>query len=122
MPRHPLNRKHIVITGASDGIGRALAIDMAGRGGKLSLAARSLDKLNTVAAAIHRSRGIARAFQTDVSVESECRALIGQAIEAHGEIDVLVCNAGVGWEARKGAMNWPAAVRRTIDINFMGAV
>src|SRR3984957_19643882 len=102
MPRHPLHTKHAVITGASDGIGQALAIEIATRGGRVNLAARSRDKLERLAGEIAEAGGTARVFPTDVSVESECRGLITGAIAELGEIDVLVCNAGTGWEARTG--------------------
>jgi short-subunit dehydrogenase len=120
--RHPLKGKHIVITGASDGIGRALAIEIAHCGGRVSLAARSRQMLDEVAAEIQKIGGTATVIPTDVSVESDCRALIDQSITAQGDIDVLVCNAGIGWEARRDAPNWPAVVKRTMDVNFMGAV
>jgi short-subunit dehydrogenase len=122
MARHPLHGKHVVITGASDGIGRAVAIEIARHGGRLSLAARSGQMLDDLAVEIRNLGGTAKVIPTDVSVESECRALIDQSITAQGEIDVLICNAGIGWEARRDAPNWPAVVKRTMDVNFMGAV
>lgn len=90
--------------------------------GGVSLAARSREKMERLAAEIVQAGGTARVFPTDVSVEAECREMIDRAIAALGEIDVLVCNAGIGWEARKGAANWPAAVKRSMEVNFFGAV
>lgn len=122
MGRHSLQGRHVLITGASDGIGRALAIDVARRGARLTLAARSKEKLDEVAGEVRKAGGAAVSIPADVSIESDCRALIDRAILGHGEIDVLVCNAGIGSEARLNAANEPAVVRRLMDVNFMGAV
>lgn len=123
MARRSLQGKHVVITGASSGIGRALALDMARRGARVSLAARSVDKLEEVALQIHQEGGRAQTIWTDVSIETECHALIDFALEGFGEIDVLVCNAGGGVALRKDeVISRTEMIKRLMDLNFMGAV
>jgi len=122
MARFPLRDRHIVITGASDGIGRSLAVDAAGRGARVTLAARSAAKLEEVAAEIRRRGASAAIVPTDVADEQACRALIDNAIAAHGDIDVLVCNAGIGSATEGGDLLNLDALRTMMGINFMGAV
>jgi short-subunit dehydrogenase len=122
-PRRSMRGKHVVITGASSGIGRALAIDMARRGARVSLAARSVDKLEEVASEIRRSGGSAQTIWTDVSVETECRALIDYALEGFGDIDVLVCNAGGSVTLKKDeGISRTEMIKRLMELNFMSAV
>jgi short-subunit dehydrogenase len=118
-----LQGKHVLITGASSGIGRALAIDMARRGARASLAARSVDKLEEAASQIRREGGSAQTIWTDVSVETECQALIESALQGFGEIDVLICNAGGSVALKKDeVISRAEMIRRLMDLNFMGAV
>src|SRR5436309_5457365 len=83
----------VVITGASAGIGKALARQLSARGAKLVLAARRLDRLED----LNRSLGGGHlCLQTDVSRREDCEALIQKSVERFGRIDALVCNAGYG--------------------------
>jgi uncharacterized protein len=79
----------VVVTGASRGIGAALAADLAGRGARVVLVARSVEALDKVAAELG-----GEAFPADLSDSSAIEALV-RSIEADGPIDVLVNNAGV---------------------------
>ncbi|MGD1277554.1 MAG: SDR family NAD(P)-dependent oxidoreductase [Tepidisphaeraceae bacterium] len=82
-----------VVTGASAGIGRALAIELAGRGSRLVLGARRLDRLE----ALNRELGGAHVcLCCDVSRAEDCRRLVLTAVEKFGRLDTLVCNAGYG--------------------------
>ena len=83
----------IVITGASAGIGRALAEAAAGRGAKLVLAARREEKLHELNQELGGGHLV---VQTDVSLPAECRHLIDRAYDRFGRLDTLVCNAGYG--------------------------
>ena len=90
--------KRFVVTGASSGIGRALALELAGRGAALTLAARRLELLeNTSKEAGERfpSNLPIDVVRCDVRVPSDVSALIGGTVERHGAIDVLVNNAGI---------------------------
>lgn len=89
----------IIITGASMGIGRALALAWASRGGSLILSARGKDALDAVRAEVERAGGRAVAVAGDVTNEDHRRELVRRAEEAGG-IDVLVNNAGRGFYSR----------------------
>ena len=84
--------KVVLITGASEGIGKAVAEALAGEGAKLVLAARSEDKLKALAASLPG----AMAIVTDMRVAADVAAMVDVAIKAHGRIDLLINNAGQG--------------------------
>ena len=83
----------VVITGASAGIGRALAVELAGHETRLALAARRLDRLEALNGELG---GQHLPIQADVSRPQDCRAMIDRAVSHFGRIDTLVCNAGYG--------------------------
>ena len=83
----------VVITGASAGIGRELAVKLAARGARLVLCARRLDRLQELSKTIGPDH---LCVQTDVAKPDECADLIRQAVERFTRIDTLVCNAGYG--------------------------
>lgn len=84
-----------IVTGASNGLGRAIAEVFAAEGAKVVLAARRKAVLDDVAAGITAKGGIALAAPTDVTREDEVIALFKQAKDAYGRVDILVNNAGV---------------------------
>ncbi|HMF91061.1 MAG TPA: 3-oxoacyl-[acyl-carrier-protein] reductase [Candidatus Angelobacter sp.] len=84
-----------LVTGASQGIGRACALALAEGGASLALTARSESKLADVAKEIERRGGQAAAFRMDVSNEDEVRTAVKAALERFGKVDILVNNAGV---------------------------
>jgi short-subunit dehydrogenase len=86
----------VVITGASSGLGAALATNVASSGCTVVLVARREDLLRTVADAVTERGGRASCIVADVSQESECARVISDVIDAHGRIDVLINNAGRG--------------------------
>lgn len=101
-----LNGKVAIVTGASRGIGEAIARVFAAEGAKVVCAARSLKEgdhklfkgsLNTTVAEIKAAGGTALAVQTDLSKEQECAALVAKAREAFGPVDILVNNAAVSY-------------------------
>jgi short-subunit dehydrogenase len=116
------NNKCILITGASSGIGAALAVVFARKGAQLVLGARNLEKLQVVADALP-NEGKARCVcvATDVSVESECKALVDAGIERFGGIDAVINNAGISMRAlfRDADLE---VIRRLMDTNFWGTV
>jgi len=114
-----MKNKVIIITGASSGIGKALAFECANQGAKLVLAARNLDNLFEVAALLPRSELLL--VQTDVSKESECKNLIEKTIEKFDRIDVLINNAGISMRALFADVELEV-IHKLMDTNFWGAV
>ena len=111
----------IVITGASSGLGRAIALDLADRGANLVLAARRAEALEDTARACHSAGARAIAVPTDVTIEAEVDRLAAQAIETYGRIDVWINNAAVTLFAELDHApfeeHW-----RVIETNLMGAM
>lgn len=109
-----LNGMVCVITGASAGIGRALAVELSRRGAKLALAARRADRLEE----LNRQLGGGHlAVATDVSQADDCRKLIQTAWEHFGRIDTLICNAGYGFigpVARTSEQQWLEIFRTNV--------
>lgn len=106
----------VVITGASAGIGLALARELARQGARLALCARRFEKLQEVTRELGEQHLAVRA---DVSKSEDCRALIDQTIAHFGRIDTLVCNAGYG--AYKLVEETDAEeTRRMFDVDVLG--
>lgn len=112
----------VVITGASAGIGREIARQLAQSGAKLVLAAREPALLEAAAAECRSLGGEATAVQTDVGESEQCRRLIEAAMESFGRIDTLVNNAGISMHARFEDMSDIHAVDRITRINYFGSV
>ena len=113
--------KVVVITGASSGIGRALALEYAGRGMNIVMGARNPDRLEDAVREVERKGARALGVVTDVSVESDCRKLVDQAIEKFGRIDILINNAGISMRALFENTDLEV-IRQLMDINFWGTV
>jgi short-subunit dehydrogenase len=112
-----LKGKTVVVTGASSGIGRSTALEMARRGASLVLAARRLEALEKVAEECRRLGADCQAVVADVTVEEDCRRLIA-AVPA---VDVLVNNAGFAvFDSIAGAR--PEDLRSMMETNYFGAV
>lgn len=90
----PLKDQVIWLTGASSGIGEALAYELGRRGAKLALTARRADVLGKLVSAINAEGGIAKAFPGDVMNVDQLRAIVTDAQKALGPIDTVVANAG----------------------------
>jgi len=84
-----------VVTGASRGIGKAIALSLAAQGRHVVLVARSLDKLEAVATEITEQGGQASVMQADLSDQASIEAMIEKVTEDHGRLDILVNNAGI---------------------------
>src|SRR5262245_26754516 len=93
MAQRTLKDMVVVITGASAGIGKALAEQLGGAGAKLVLSARRTDRLEELNRALGGGNLV---IPADVSKPEDCRALIEQTVQRLGRIDTLVCNAGYG--------------------------
>ena len=93
--RGRLAGKRVVITGASNGIGRATAMLFAAEGARLVLNDVAVERLESAAQAIADAGGIARTCVGDVSSPSDAHAMIDACVDAYGGIDILVANAGI---------------------------
>ncbi len=114
--------KVIVITGASSGIGKALAEELAQRGANVVLGARQYVTLCEITAEIEAKYNTkALAVQTDVTKESDCEMLIKQALTTFGQIDVLINNAGLSMRALFNDVDL-AVLKNLMDVNFWGTV
>ncbi len=114
--------KVIVITGTSDGIGAELARQLAPHKPRLVLAARRRDALDAVAKACEAKGAQVLVVPTDVSIESECRALIDATAKHFGAIDMLVNNAGVSMHANFEDIENTDTYEKLMRINLMGSV
>jgi 3-oxoacyl-[acyl-carrier protein] reductase len=90
-----LSGRVALVTGASQGIGRACALRLARSGAAVALAARSQEKLNEIVAEITAAGGRAAAFPIDVAEEEQIKSGFKAAIAQFGKIDILVNNAGI---------------------------
>lgn len=113
--------KVIIITGASSGIGLATARLFAGMGAKLSLAARSIDILESLTSELTDDRSRILCIKTDVSVEEDCRRLIEETVRRFGKIDILINNAGISMRAPFLDVNLEV-IKKLMNVNFWGTV
>ncbi len=114
-------RKVAIVTGASSGIGEALAWQLAKTGYHVVLAARNEEKLRRMAKELVTFGCGAWVVKTDVSVEEDCRRLVHETIEQFGRIDVLINNAGVSMRALFKDVTLDV-LRKLMDVNFWGTV
>jgi NADP-dependent 3-hydroxy acid dehydrogenase YdfG len=116
-----LNNKIIVVTGASSGIGEAMAREYAKAGAKVMMAARREEELKRIAAEITTAGGKVAYCACDVVSEEECKNLIAKSVEVFGGIDILICNAGLSMRALFDECDLKV-LHRLMDVNFWGAV
>jgi short-subunit dehydrogenase len=110
-----------VITGASSGIGRALALQLGAAGHRLGLIARRAAVLEATVAEIVAAGGAAVAAVADVGDRQALRAAIASVEDHFGPVDVMVANAGFGAPTRLDPLNI-ADVEETIRVNLMGVI
>jgi short-subunit dehydrogenase len=114
--------KVVVVTGASQGIGKALCMELARQGPRLVLAARDAAALEAVASSCRALGADALVLPTDVAEEASCRALVEQAVGRYGALDVLVANAGIGMLARLDEVRDVSQFERLMRVNYLGSV
>lgn len=112
----------VVITGASSGIGRELAYQLADQGAWLSLAARNAERLTEVAAQCRERGGRAIVIPTDVSQQAQCQGLIDQTVREYGRIDTLINNAGISMWARFDETEDLSFFKRIMQVNYLGSM
>ncbi|HPF92315.1 MAG TPA: SDR family oxidoreductase [Tenuifilaceae bacterium] len=116
-----LKGKIAVVTGASSGIGRAIAIELARSGVKVVLASRDEQRLNNAHNKIREIGGESAVVKTDVADELQCKELIRQTISQFGGLDILINNAGISMRANFLDVDLKV-LKRLVDTNFWGSV
>lgn len=119
--KDPTNGKVVIITGASSGIGAAVARRLARDGMRLTLAARRLDRLEQVAAEVEALGGEALVVQTDVRNRDELQRMVQTTLDRWGHIDVLLNNAGLGHDKPLIRIK-PEKIRDEIHINLIAVI
>jgi len=114
-----VKNKVVVITGASSGIGRAMAKEFASKGAKLILGARRIEMLEELLLELPGVEVLIK--RTDVSIENDCRELIEASIKRFGQIDVLINNAGISMRALFEDVELKV-IRQLMEVNFFGTV
>ncbi len=112
----------VIVTGASAGIGKSLALALVSQCAKVVIAARRADRLEQIAEACRAFCGEVIVVPTDVSDEVQCKALIDKTIAKYGRLDMLINNAGLAASALFDEFPNLHLFRHTVDVNFYGAV
>lgn len=120
LDRFRLDGRVAVVTGASSGLGATFATALAEAGADLVLGARRTDKLAATRASVEKLGRRAVAVRTDVAEPDDCRALIDGAMDAFGQVDVLVNNAGISGE-HPATEEKPEQFREVVDVNLNGS-
>jgi NADP-dependent 3-hydroxy acid dehydrogenase YdfG len=116
-----LTDKVAIITGASSGIGEAAAVALAHHGARVALAARRIERLETLKQRIESEGGEAIAVKVDVTRRTEVENLVEKTLQAFGRIDILINNAGImplTFMKNLHVDEW----ERTIDVNVKGVL
>lgn len=111
--------KTILITGATSGIGKALALDFLSKGAVVSICARNKGNLEEFVNQT-KSKNL-YAFTCDVSKEEDCKLFVEQSLSINGKIDILINNAGISMRALFQDLDL-AVLKQSMDINFWGTV
>jgi NADP-dependent 3-hydroxy acid dehydrogenase YdfG len=116
-----LTDRVVAITGASAGIGEAVAKRLAAEGAAVVVSARRTHLLEGLAASIAAAGGRALVVPGDVTSEDDMRVLVSRAVETFGRLDVMICNAGIGFHDAFERTS-TEVMRRLVDVNLMGTL
>jgi short-subunit dehydrogenase len=114
--------KVVIVTGASSGIGKALALQLAKEGAWLALAARNAARLGALVSECEHLGGKAIAIPTDVSDERQCQNMIQVTHEHYRRIDMLINNAGMSVVSKLDELPDLHLFKQVMDVNFYGMV
>ncbi|MEM6263799.1 MAG: SDR family oxidoreductase [Bacteroidota bacterium] len=113
-----MKNKIVLITGASSGIGKALAEKFDREGATIAIAARRMEALESIAANFHQE-GLC--IKADVSQNQDCIRMVEAVIEKYGRLDVLINNAGISMRALLEATD-PSVIEQVMQVNFFGTL
>jgi len=116
-----LKGKVAMVTGASQGLGQYLAEALAAEGAAVVLVARSEQRLDAVRRNIERAGGTALALPTNVADPAACDAMMRQALERFGALDILVLNAALATYGTLDELETFSPIRDAMEVNFFGA-
>ncbi len=119
-----MSKKNVLITGASAGLGKALAFDLAARGFKLSLAARRYERLVEIEAELKAQFPELKilCIKADVCDKASSKAMIEQSVAHFGEIHAVIANAGQSMWTRFRDVADPDELKDLMQLNYMGVV
>ena len=112
----------VILTGASTGIGEAMAHQLAAQGAQLALAARNAAKLEAVAAECRARGGRALVVPTDVTDEEECRELVERTVAEYGRVDTLINNAGLSMWMKFEEVEDLSTLEYLTRVNYFGSM
>lgn len=115
-----LENKVVIVTGASHGAGRAIALVLAREGAKIVAVARNKQQLEALAAEISTKEGACEVVVSDVTKRDDTRRMAQQALERFGRIDALVNNAGIGGPVSRVEETNLEEWQHTLDVNLTG--
>lgn len=116
-----MENKVVVITGGSNGIGKALAHEFGRKRSKIVITGRNQEALNEALNELRSANIEAAAFQADVSREADNQAMASFVVNTYGKIDILINNAGISMRALFKDVDLDV-VKQVMDINFYGAL
>lgn len=122
MAKYSFQNQVVVITGASAGIGKELALQLAEKGAWLALGARHLERLEAVAETCRQEGGRALAVKLDVSDKESCRVFIEKTVDEYGKIDLLVNNAGISMWAYFEEFTDLTSFEQIMQVNYFGSL
>ena len=119
--KEKLTHKVIIITGASSGIGEALAVEAMKAGMNVALAARRISLMQKLSQTSNWNPDRYLLIAADVSIEDDCKHLVTETINKFGRIDILINNAGISMRALFADLDLDV-IRQLMDVNFWGTV
>ncbi len=117
-----LSGKSIIITGASSGLGRALALELARLNANLALFARNKEKLLETQKLCSQFTPPSIIFSGDVTKPEDCQMLVDLTVEHFGALDILIANAGIGLWAKFEEIEDISIFQKIMETNYLGAV
>jgi NAD(P)-dependent dehydrogenase (short-subunit alcohol dehydrogenase family) len=116
-----LKDKVAIVTGGTQGIGRATALRLAKEGARVVIAARGRERLDAVAAEARKAGGAMATVQADVSKPADCERVVAEALAAFGRIDILVNNAGTSLTGEFESVT-DALWQQDLDLKLFAAI